>query len=105
MIKNLCTEIVEFKTVPGNKDEEFIKIVDDLEKDFHSKQSGFIDTELVKGDEKCQWIMIQHWESIEKAKESSKMMMKEPITEAFRQALDVRTVKLRYLNQVNLWSR
>lgn len=84
MNKNICTEIAEFQVVYGITDEEFGKIVEHLEVNFHSKQKGFIDTELVKVNEDSQWMMIQHWESIEESKEVSKMMMKMPITERFR---------------------
>lgn len=105
MNNNVCTEIVEFQVVYGIADEEFIKIVEYLEVNFHSKQKGFIDTELVKVNEHSQWVMIQHWESIEEAKEASKMMMKIPVTETFRQALDPKTVKIRYLNYVKKWNK
>lgn len=104
MGKNVCTEIAEFQVIPGISDEEFYSIVEFIEKNFHSKQKGFIGTEIVRGNEKYQWIMIQHWESVEEAKEASKKMMKEAITEDFRKALDPRSVKLRYLNQVKVWN-
>lgn len=104
MNKNVCTEIAEFQVVYEVTDEEFIKVVEHLEEEFHSQQKGFIDTELVKVDEHNQWMMIQHWESIEKAREASKMMMKTPITETFREALDPKTVKIKYLNQVKKWN-
>lgn len=105
MNKNVCTEIVEFQVISGITDEESIKIVEYLEENFHSKQNGFIDTELVKVNEGSQWIMIQHWESIEESKEASKMMMKMPITENFRKSLNPKTVKIKYLNQVKKWKK
>lgn len=104
MNKHMCTEIAKFQVVSEITDKEFIKIVEELEEKFHSAQKGFIDTELVKANEPCQWMMIQHWESIEESKEASKMMMKTPITEAFRQALDPRTVKITYLTCVKRWN-
>lgn len=105
MNKYMCTEIAEFQVISKVTDEEFIKIVEELEENYHSIQKGFIGTELVKGNEHCQWIMIQHWESIEEAREASKMMMKTPITESFRQALDPRTIKIRYLTHVKRWNK
>lgn len=105
MNKNVCTEIVDFEAVCGIADEEFVRIVEHLEENFHSKQKGFIDTELVKVNEHSQWMMIQHWDSIEESREASKMMMKTPITETFRQALNPKTVKIRYLSQVKKWNK
>ncbi|MFP4698195.1 MAG: hypothetical protein ACLFMO_05755 [Eubacteriales bacterium] len=59
--------------------------------------------ELVKCEDPHHWIMIQHWISKEEAKLSSKEMMKSPIAEKFRNSLDSKTVKLRYLDQVKTW--
>ena len=105
MNRQICTEIAEFKVSTGITDGEFIKIVEDLEENFHSTQKGFIDTELVKASEHDQWMMIQHWDSIEESKEASKTMMKASAAEAFRQVLDPKTVKIRYLNQVKAWNK
>lgn len=103
MQQNVVTEIVEFRIVSGISDEMFERIVNDLETNFHSKQSGFIDTELVKGKEERQWVMIQHWASLEEAKEVSKRMFKTPVTEEFRQAVDPAEVKLSIFKQVKTW--
>lgn len=105
MNKNKCTEIAEFQVGFGVTDEDFFRIVESLELNFHVKQAGFIDTELVKDNEQSRWSMIQHWESIEQAKEASKIMMKEPVAENFIKALDPKSVKIRYLNHVNLWRK
>jgi len=105
MNNNIVTEIVEFKLAKAMPEEEFLKIVDYLEKLFHSKQKGFIDTELVRGKEAGQWLMIQHWASLDDAKEVVKMMMKVPITEEFRQSLDPTTVKMSLLQQVKTWTK
>lgn len=105
MNRSICTEIAEFQVIPGISDEDFIRIVEDLEENFHSKQGGFIDSELVRGNEPLQWLIIQHWDSAVQAKEASKRMMKEPITGKFRESLDPKTVKIRYLSNVLNWGR
>ena len=43
----IITEIVRMKTVEGITKDEFIGVVDGLERNFHSRQKGFIDTELL----------------------------------------------------------
>jgi len=98
-----CTEIAEFTIIPSVNEDEFVEIVSQLEESFHSKQKGFIDTELLKANNNSDWIMIQHWESVEDAKNSSRLMMQVPVTEAFRCSLDPKSVKLRYLNQIKTW--
>lgn len=104
MDRIICTEIAEFQVIPGISDEDFIRIVEDLEENFHSKQDGFINSELVRGNS-SQWLIIQHWDAVEQAKEASKKMMKESITEKFRESLDPKTVKIRYLSNVQNWEK
>ncbi len=104
MNKEIVTEIVEFKFNTSVPYEECIRIVDSLEERFHSRQKGFIDTELAKGKED-KWIMIQHWASMEDLKAVAQLMMKEPSTEEFRKAIDPTSVKMQCLNQIQLWKK
>ncbi|MFR8517717.1 MAG: hypothetical protein ACLVC2_07585 [Emergencia timonensis] len=48
----MITEIVTMKTIEDISREEFLAIVDGLEKNFHSKQDGFVDTELLEDKKK-----------------------------------------------------
>lgn len=105
MDKKVAIEIVEFKVISGIADTDFIKIVDALEINFHSQQKGFISTDLAKGREAECWTMIQHWDSMEDAKAVIKMMMKTPITEEFRKALDPTSVKMTLLEQISVWKK
>lgn len=104
MDQNIVIEIVEFKLMSGVDEAAFIEIVNALEENFHSRQNGFISTELTKGKD-GQWIMIQHWNSMEDAKEVIKAMMKTPVTEDFRQVLDPKSVKMLLLEHVLTWSK
>jgi heme-degrading monooxygenase HmoA len=102
--QNVVTEIVEFTVILGVSDEEFIAIVDALEKQFHSKQSGFLDTELLKGKD-GRWLMVQHWESLDQVKAVVKLMMKEPNTLKFRQTINPTSVKMMLLEQARCWGK
>ena len=104
MNQNIVTEIVEFKLVSEISDERFINVVDSLERNFHSKQSGFIDTELSKGNNN-QWTMIQHWGSMEEVRKVVQLMMIEPSTEEFRHSIDPKSVKMLLLEQVKTWGK
>lgn len=103
MTNPIVTEIVEFKTAPGMADDQFITIVNALEENFHSRQSGFIDTELIKGRQAGHWFMIQHWRTMDEAKQAVQMMMKSPLTREFRQVVDPASVKMALLEQVKTW--
>ncbi|MCG8569961.1 MAG: hypothetical protein MJB14_07450, partial [Spirochaetes bacterium] len=97
-------EIAQFKSVEEYSDEQFIELVDSLENNFHIQQKGYVDTELIKGKEKGDWIMIQHWRTMEEAKESSKKFAQSPATESFRNALDPKSVNLHFTNQIKTWN-
>ena len=102
---SIITEIVKMKTVESVNGEEFIKIVDALEKEFHSKQKGFIDTELIYNEEEHEWYMIQHWESRDNLKEASKNMFIDKNAEAFVKSLDKKSVKMFILIQIKIWKK
>ncbi|MDB3085230.1 hypothetical protein C4097_11890 [Clostridioides difficile] len=99
----IITEIVEFSVEENLSKGEFIEIVNDLEMKFHSIQPGFIDTELLHDEKSQNWIMIQHWDSMEDLKNSSSKMFKESSTEKFRKALKSQTVKMNIIPQIKSW--
>ena len=99
----ITTEIVTMKIVSGLAKSEFEHIVNALEQDFHCKQDGFIDTELLYDEKSDEWIMIQHWESAERLKMASQKMFQVNETAAFVNALDRRSVKMKVLPQIKTW--
>lgn len=100
----IATEIVTLKTISGVTKDRFIEIVDGVEKNFHSKQPGFIDTELLYNDKSDEWIMIQHWDSLDSMKSASPKMFNNPHTELFVQSLDPKNVKMLMLSQLGSWN-
>jgi hypothetical protein len=104
MDKKIVTEIVSFDIDAAVSNETFKEIVNSLEKDFHMKQAGYIDSELLKGRNNS-WTMIMHWKSLQEVKLASKLLMKSDLTTSFREAIISSTVKMSYLEQVNKWNR
>lgn len=100
---NIATEIVTMKTATGIKKEQFLAIVTDQEQSFHSKLEGFIDSELMFDEQAEEWIMIQHWHSLELMRKASQKMFGNPLTEAFVAALEPQSVKMRMLPQCGTW--
>jgi len=100
----ITTEIVTMKTVEGVNKDDFIRIVDSLEKNFHSKQAGFINSELLYNDNKDEWIIIQHWDSHDNLQAASKKMFGNPVTEQFVKSLDPKSVKMLFLPQLGVWA-
>jgi len=100
---NTVTEIVTMKWAEGISKEDFIKIIDNLECQFHSKQDGFIDTELLYDEKEDFWIMIQHWASAEQIKAASKKMFQDPVTEQFRSSIDPKQIKINVFPILGKW--
>ena len=100
---SIITEIVKMKLAVNITKEEFIAIVDGLEKEFHSKQSGFIDSELIYDEQKDIWIMIQHWETAEQLKAASKKIFADSAAEPFVKSLDPKNVTMIISPQLGVW--
>jgi hypothetical protein len=104
MDKKVITEIVSFEINDSISIEAFAEIVTSLEMEFHMMQAGYLDSELAKGTENS-WTMIMHWESLEKVKLASKLLMKSDLTKVFRDAIIPSTVRMSYLEQIKTWSK
>jgi antibiotic biosynthesis monooxygenase (ABM) superfamily enzyme len=100
---DIVTEIVTMRTMAGIGKERCICVVDGLEKNFHSKLPGFIDSELLRDEKNDEWIMIQHWDGLDNLRSASKKMFNNPVTESFVQAVDPKAVKMIILPQVGAW--
>lgn len=100
---SIITEIVTMKTNEGIGKDDFVNIFTELEKNFHSKQPGFIDTELLFNEKTDEWIIIQHWDNLENLQSASKKMFGNTVTENYVQALDSKTVKMLMLPQLGTW--
>lgn len=104
LMKNLITEVASFKTLGDRPDSEIIEIVSELEREFHGRQEGFIDSELFHDAREETWHMVQHWRSLDEARASSREMMRSDITTRFREALDPGTVTIRFYPCLGRWS-
>ena len=102
---SIATEIVTMKIAPDITKEMFVSIVDQLERNFHSKQIGFIDTELLYDDESGDWTMVQHWETMGQLKTASEKMFQDAEAAAFVKALNPASVKMSILPQIKVWGK
>jgi beta-xylosidase len=91
------------ETVDDITKEGFISIVDGLERDFHSKLPGFIDSELLFDEKNNLWIMIQHWESAEQLKTASNKIFTESTAEPFIKSLNNKNIKMTIAPQIKTW--
>lgn len=100
---SIVTEIVTMKTAQEMTKGEFVSIVDVLERTFHSKQPGFIDTELLYNGESNEWAMIQHWDSMEELKTASSKMFQDQGAALFIKAVDPASIKMSIFTKIKTW--
>ena len=102
---SIITEIVTMKLEGNLTKNEFISIVDGLETNFHSKQPGFIDTELLYDEKNDVWIMIQHWQSAEQLKDAARKIFTDSAAEVFVKSVDPKSVKMVIAPQLGQWKQ
>lgn len=100
----MITELVQMRIREDIGGDAFISIVDTMEKEFHMKLDGCVDSELFKGDDDL-WRMIMHWKSKEALKEASGLMMQSESTLDFRNCLIPSSVRILIFDQVGAWQR
>ena len=99
----IATEIVNFKTINGISDNELIKIINNLDTNFLSKTKGYIDTELIKGNEEQTWIIIIHWRTMVEGNKAIKEFANSPLTAEYRNVLDPKSVSFHFTEQIQTW--
>lgn len=100
---SIVTEIVKMQTNDNVSNTEFMAIIDALEREFHGKQKGFMDTELLYDEKDDLWYMIQHWASLDDMKAAAAQMFKQETTAAFRNAINPKTISITVLPQLQTW--
>ena len=98
-MKNLIVEVAQFKLATGVREEDFLREVEAVQKNFLEKQNGYINRELLK-DKDGQWVDILHWNSMEEAQKAAEVMMGDPATQGFMQKIDPSSVKMLHLEVV-----
>ena len=99
----ITTEIVTMKVIESVVKDDFIRIVDGLERNFHSKQPGFIDSELLYNDKANEWIMIQHWNGLDNLRSASKKIFENPAAGQFVKSIDPKSVKMLMFPRLRIW--
>jgi len=102
--KYIIVEIAQFKLAAGVDEQGFLKESEAVQRDFLEKQKGYMDRELLKGED-GQWIDIVHWRSMEEAKRAADAIMQDPVCLGFLQKIDPKSVKMMHLWQVRTWSK
>lgn len=99
----MITEILEFKVKDGIDNDELLKQVDYIVKNFHQKQSGHVDAELVKTDETGCWKIIFHYKTKEDIRKVGQKVHKSEVIQEFSKIIAPDSVKVSILEQFGYW--
>ena len=77
MSKKYTVEWAPFTLAPGITEEDLFEASNALQKDFLSKQEGFVKRELLKGKDN-QWVDLVYWNSKEDAEKAAKAATDSP---------------------------
>jgi glyoxylase-like metal-dependent hydrolase (beta-lactamase superfamily II) len=88
-------EIALFNLAPGTTPEQFAPIDHAMERDYISKQPGFITRESGAGDH-GDWLVVNHWKTVEDAQAAMVAFASAPATQAFMKHLDAKTMLNRH---------
>jgi glyoxylase-like metal-dependent hydrolase (beta-lactamase superfamily II) len=84
-------EIATFKLAPGTTAAQFAPVDQAMERNYISKQPGFISRESAAGDD-GDWLVVNHWKSVEDAEAAMVNFAGAPATQAFMSLLDPKTM-------------
>jgi glyoxylase-like metal-dependent hydrolase (beta-lactamase superfamily II) len=84
-------EIAAFTLAPGTTAEQFAPIDQAMERDYISKQPGFIARESAAGDD-GDWLVVNHWKSVGDAQAAMDAIATAPAAQTFWKNINVKTM-------------
>jgi len=104
LVKKIVLEIAQFRLRAGVSEKDFLKVSDQLQKDYLVKQKGYVDRELVKREDGL-WSDVFHWSSMEDAKRVGENIMTADAAQNFLKMLDPDSVVVMYFEQVQVYGK
>ena len=99
----IITEFVKFKGLENRSDEQIITASENFINDFHVKQDGFIDVELIKPFEGNDWMLIFHFENMEKVKAIGEKMRSSKEFGEFATAIVPGSISVSFNHKLKGW--
>lgn len=97
----LCVEYVTFRLKKGVSIENFRKCSDDLDAKFLVGEGGFISRKLLLLHDGETWADLAFWKDTAAAKTAEEKFMKDPITKAYGELIDMGTIRMEHSNEVS----
>ena len=97
----LCIEYVTFKLKKGTNVEEFRKCSDALDVKFLADEDGFLSRKLLLLHDGETWADLAFWRDTPAAKAAEAKFMKDPVTRAYGDLIDMGTIRMEHSNEIS----
>ena len=102
MNDKMITELVRFKLLGSTTEAQLLSKAQ-LLNDFHKKQDGYIDCELVKDVNEESWYFIYHYECLEKVMKVGEKLCQSKAFDEFMPLLVPDSVNVSFYKQLKKW--
>ena len=99
----MITELIEFKLKGTTTIDALVEQLDKVYTDFHIKQQGYIDTELIENTQTGFWQMIHHYETMEYIEKLKETLPHSEAIKGFNTLVEPETFKVSFYNQHRTW--
>ena len=96
-----CIEYVTFKLKNGVDIEEFRRRSDELDEKFLADEDGFLSRKLLLLHDRETWADLAFWRDTPAAKAAEAKFMKDPVTKAYGDLIDMGTVRMEHSNELS----
>ena len=96
-----CIEYVTFKLKKGTDTEEFRKRSNDLDEKFLADEDGFLSRKLLLLHDGETWADLAFWRDTSAAKGAEAKFMKDPVTKAYGDLIDMGTLRMEHSNEIS----
>ena len=99
----MITELIEFKLKDTTTVDALVEQLNKVYTDFHIKQDGYIDTELIENTQTGLWQMIHHYQTMEDIEKLKETLPHSESIKEFGSLVVSESLKVSFFNQHGKW--
>lgn len=99
----MITELIEFEKKAEITNKQLVEQAEMIVNEFHKKQDGYVDMELISDKTNQHWQMIIHYQSMQDIEKVKENVPKSEVLNDFRNLVIPETMKVTFHNQHGKW--
>ena len=100
----MITEIITFKKREETTTDQLVRRADKVVSEFHKKQEGYYDMELICNNSSQLWQMIVHYQSMNDIEKVKKNISHSTVIKSFTELILPETMEVTFYEQLGKWS-